>query len=225
MIYKLVSKAITNRLKPIMHSIISSNQSFFIPVRLITDNIMLAHKLLHTLKGQKRGKVENMAVKLDMSKAYDRVELPYLQEALEALRFDPNWIRLVLSYVTTVSYLVLVNGKPGLQFTQSRGLRQGDPLSPYLFFICVERLSSLINKAESKGEVKGLAVKRGGTNTSHLFFIDVNILFCRATKEEWWRVKGVLNLYEKGSGQMVNNQNSLFFFSSNTPLEDCNVMT
>lgn len=72
--YKLVSEAITNRLKPLMNAIISCNQSAFIPGRLIIDNIIVAHELLHTLHKQKRGRVGRMAVKLDMSKAYDRVE-------------------------------------------------------------------------------------------------------------------------------------------------------
>lgn len=73
-LYKLVSKVLTNRFKPIMHTVISSNQSDFIPGKLISDNLMVAHELLHTMRQQKKGKEGKMAVKLDMSKAYDRVE-------------------------------------------------------------------------------------------------------------------------------------------------------
>lgn len=97
MIYKLVSKVITNRLKPLMTDIISSNHNAFIPSRLITDNIMVTYELLHTLKRRKKGRVGHMAVKLDMSKAYDRVEWHYLQEAMRALGLNEKWIELIMS--------------------------------------------------------------------------------------------------------------------------------
>lgn len=88
LIYKLVSKAITNIFKPLMHSIISSNQSAFILGRLITDNIIVTYEFLHTLKRHKRERCGQMTVKLNMSKAYDRMERTYLQETLEALGFN-----------------------------------------------------------------------------------------------------------------------------------------
>lgn len=206
--YKLVSKAFTNRLKPLINAIISCNQSSFIIGRLITDNIMVAHKLLHTVHKQKRGRVGRMVVKLDMSKAYDRVEWPYLQATMKALGFNGAWIKLIMSYVSTVSYSVLVNGKPGETFTPSRGLRQGDPLSPYLFLICAEGLSALLRRAENNGTIHGLAAITGETRISHLFFADDSILFCKAMKEEWENVWRLLDVYDKGSGQQINNKKS-----------------
>lgn len=95
-----------------MHSIISCNQSAFVPEKIITDNIIVAHELLHTLNKQKRERLERMTVKLDMSKTYDKVEWPYLQAIMKALGFKEEWIKLIMSCVSTVSYLVLVNGKP-----------------------------------------------------------------------------------------------------------------
>lgn len=111
-----------------------------------------------------------LQIKVDMAKAYDRVEWDYLEAMLLKLDFGQKWTRLVMQCVRSVSYATLINGTPGETITPSRGLRQGDPLSPYLFLICVEGLSSLLQKAESSGIIKGVAVSRGGTRINHLLF-------------------------------------------------------
>lgn len=174
-----------------MNFIISSNQSTFIlgHLTLIIDNMMVAHELLLTLKKTKNGRVGKMVVKFDMSKAYDRVEWLYLEAVMKAMEFVEPWIKLVISCITTVNYLMLVNEKPGLSFVSSRELRQGDPLSSYFFLICVKGLSSLIKNSKRSGKIQGLAVKRGGTSISNLFFVDDIILLGKATKEECGRMK------------------------------------
>lgn len=91
---------------------------------------------------------------------------------------------------------MLVNGRPGSNFLPSRELRQGNPLSLYLFLFCAEGLSSLINSAEERGEINGLTVKKGGTSISHLFFGDDSIMFCKVTKEDWGKVQVALQIYE-----------------------------
>lgn len=105
-------------------------------------------------------------------------------------------------------------------FFPLRGLRQRNPLFPYLFLMCAERLSCLINNAEKNGEIQGLVVTRWRTSISHFLFADDSILFCKTTIEEWRRVKNLLNIYEKGTYQVVNNKKSLIFFSSNTLARD-----
>lgn len=138
-----------------------------------------------------------MEVKLDMLKAYDRVEWPFIEAMIRALGFCEKWVQLVLSCISTISYSILIK-QPKKSFIPYRGLRQGDILSPYIFFICVKSLSSLINLVESRGEIKGLSMIRGGTSINHLLFVDDSILFCRATKFEWCRDKNIHNIYEKG---------------------------
>lgn len=143
-LYKIVSKVICNRLKNIMLMIIFRMQSAFIHRRLITDNIMMAYELLHSMKVNKKKKEGAMTIKLDMSIAYDRIEWPYLQAVLTKLGFSGQWKNLIMTCVTYVWYQVLVNGRSREVIIPSKGLRQGDPMSPYMFLLCAEGLNFLM---------------------------------------------------------------------------------
>lgn len=136
-VYKLISKIMANRIKPILNKIISPNQSAFLSGRQITDNIIIAHELIHSMKTSKEKKKGYLALKLDLSKAFDRVEWTFISKALLSFGFNENWVHLILQCVSTTSFSILLNGSPGPKFHTSRGLRQGDPLSPYLFLICM----------------------------------------------------------------------------------------
>ncbi|XP_042972725.1 uncharacterized protein LOC122304517 [Carya illinoinensis] len=120
--------------------------------------------------------------------------------------------------VSSVSYSVLVNGTAGKWLTPSRGLRQGDPISPYLFILCAEGLSSLLNGAEAIGSLKGVAVARGGVRVNHLLFADDCLIFGRAKLTEWKCIQGLLKEYEEASGQCLNLEKTTMFFSSNTSI-------
>ena len=108
-VYKLVSKILANRLKIILPQIITENQSAFLSERLITDNVLVAFKLMHYLEHKKAGKENFMAVKLDMSKAYDCVEWGFIEKVMEKMGFHENWIKLIMKCITTVSYSVIIN--------------------------------------------------------------------------------------------------------------------
>lgn len=127
-----------NLLKTALPHIISHNQSAFIPRRLITDNILVAFEAFHTMATQMKGKQGFMALKLDMSKTYDRVEWKFLEAIMRRLGFVEQWIQLKMKCVCTVTYAVLINGQPHGQIHPTRGIRQGDPFSLYLFIICAE---------------------------------------------------------------------------------------
>ena len=135
---------------------------------------------------------------------------------MEKRGFDNRWISLICSCIQTVSFSVLVNGKPRGNFTPKRGLYQGDPLSPYLFLLCAKGLHSLIQQAETLGAVKGVFLCRVGTKVSHLFFADDNLLFCRATSQECTHILEILKQYEEASGQQINRGKTQLFFSPNT---------
>jgi hypothetical protein len=215
-IYKILSKVLANRLKKILPQIVSESQSAFVPGRLITDNILVAFETLHHMHHQKKGKVGSMALKLDMSKAYDRVEWKYLKRVMEQMGFHPKWITLMMECITTVSYSILVNGEPHGYIKPTRGLRQGDPLSPYLFLFCAEGLNSLIQKAKNAGKLQGVSISRGGPKITHLFFADDSLLFCKATTHDVSCIQDILKEYEEASGQQINRLKTTIFFSKST---------
>ncbi|XP_042953504.1 uncharacterized protein LOC122290052 [Carya illinoinensis] len=134
----------------------------------------------------------------------------------------PKWTNLLMNCVRTVTYSTILNGIPGEVITPSRGLRQGDPLSPYLFLLCAEALSSLLSSAEQRGIIKGVAVSRNGTRINHLLFANDCAIFCRAKLVEWYQIKGLLSVYEEASGQTLNKEKTSVFFSSNIRVETKN---
>ena len=97
-----------------------------------------------------------------------------------------------------------------------RGLRQGDPLSPYLFLFCVEGLDAILRRAANNGDINGFSLCRRGPKITHLFFADDCLLFCRATLAECEKIKNILNTHEATSDQMVNKDKTTLFFSRNT---------
>ena len=184
-IYKIVSKVIANRLKPLLNSIISETQSAFTADRLITDNILIAFESLHHMKTNCIAKKGFMALKLDMSKVYDRVEWIFLEKILWKLGFQASWVALIMECITTVSYSILVNGETKGMISSSRGLRHDDPLLSYLFLFCAKGLNAIFRKATMKGDIEGFSLCRNGLKVTHLFFADDCILFCRSTLDEY----------------------------------------
>ena len=212
---QIISKVIANHLKLILPNVISDSQSAFVPNRLIIDNTTVAYEILHRMRNRRRGKVGQMAVKLDISKAYDWVEWSFLQGIMQKLGFDPRWVNLAMETVTTTSYSVLINGEPKGWITQSRGIRQGDLLSPYLFLLCVEGLTTLLNKAVENRVVNGIISCQNGVCISHLLFADDSLLFCKATVGECQQLLSILGQYEAASGQAINRPKTSLFFSKN----------
>ncbi|KAB2596574.1 hypothetical protein D8674_032024 [Pyrus ussuriensis x Pyrus communis] len=142
--YKILSKILANRLKLLLPTIISPSQNAFVAGRQIQDSIGIAHEMFHFLKGRKTMNRFEMGIKLDMQKAYDRVEWDFLDVVMEKMGFCSRWRSLIRGCVSSVKFVVLLNGQAGSSFAPSRGLRQGDPFSPYLFILVGEVLSRLI---------------------------------------------------------------------------------
>lgn len=167
------------------------------------------------MKRKNGGQEGEVALKLDISKAYDRVSWEYLQERMIIMGFSEKWVKWIMLCVTTVSYSISFQGSMIGPIIPKRGLRQGDPLSPYLFLLCVEGLSLSLKNASLEGRVKGCKISSSAPTVSHLLFADDSFLFFKASAEEANSVKAVLNDYEEFSGQAVNFQKSAVFFSSN----------
>ena len=150
--YKIGAKMITNRLKEVMDAVVGEEQSAFVPGRLITDNVVVAFESVHTMRRKMKGRNYTCAIKLDMHKAYDRVEWVFLKEIMLRLGFQESWVNFIMQCVSTVEYRVRFNSEETESFKPSRGLRQGDPLLPYLFLLCTEGLSALLSHAEESGK-------------------------------------------------------------------------
>ncbi|KAK9195743.1 hypothetical protein WN943_003868 [Citrus x changshan-huyou] len=214
-LYKIISKMLANRMKLVLDLVISDSQSAFVPGQAITDNIIISAEIMHFLKRKRQGKNGVAALKIDMSKAYDRIEWKFLQDMMPKMGFDAKWVALMMLCVSTVRYRVLREGKELGPIVPCRGLRQGDPLSPYLFILCVDGLSSLIRRQERNGLIHGVRIARGAPSVSHLFLADDSFLFFRANDNEANLIKHLLAVYGRASGQVVNFSKSSISFSAN----------
>ena len=176
---------------------------------------MVSFEVMHYLKRKKFGKEGYMALKLDMSKAYDRVEWTFLRGILLKMGFSDWWAHLIMQCVMSVSYNI-VHGEHVIgPICPSRGLRQGDPLSPYLFIICAEGLSALIHQYEERKLIHGIRICNKAPIVSHMLFADDSYVYCKADTNEADKVLELLKVYEDASGQKINKEKSSVFFSGN----------
>ncbi|CAM8905994.1 unnamed protein product [Rhodiola kirilowii] len=224
---KIITKILATRLQPILDKVISPFQSAFIKGRIISDNFVVAHELAHFLKNRRDDKKFYASLKVDMSKAYDRVEWPFLEKLLGKLGFADKLVARIMVCVVSVSYQIKVNDRVSSVIKPGRGLRQGDPLSPYLFLFCTEVLNAKMCRAVARNRLSGIQICRGAPTITHLFFADDSIFFIKATGAEARSLKETLNQYETISGQRINFEKSEICFSRNTPsdvrMEICNI--
>lgn len=213
--YKILAKVLANRWKQILPVIISENQFAFVPGINITDNVLVAFEMIHLMEQKKRGSEGGVAPKLDICEAYDRDDWKYLQQKLYAMGYDGKFIKWMMLWVTTVQYSVCFNGWSVGPIHPQRGLRQGDPIYPYLFLLCVEGLSKSLTEAVTANAISGWSICPTAPAISHLLFTDDSFLFFKASIEEAAMVKALLNEYELLSGQALNFQKSGVFFSAN----------
>jgi hypothetical protein len=173
-------------------------QSAFLKGRSIQDNSIMAHELFHTMK-YKRGGGGLMALKLDMEKAFDSMEWFFLLKILALLGFHPTWINWIGQCITTSSFSILLDGSPYGNFKPTWGIRQGDPLSLFMFILGSEILSRLILRSEALGFLQGIKVAPLSLPISHLFADDV-MIFTRAKVQDATVVLNCLSTYPKWSG-------------------------
>lgn len=158
-----------------------------------------------------------MAVKTDMSKTYDRLEWSFIELVLKRLGFDKKWVGLIMQCVNTVSFSFLINDTAKGRVIPSRALRQGDPLSPYLFILCSEVLFGLCLKAQNEGSLQGIRVATECPRVNHLLFTDDTMFFCRTNQQSINKLNEILKLYEQASGHMINKQKPAITFSRKAP--------
>lgn len=177
--------------------------------------MVLTQEVLHTFK-QKQGKKNAlMAIKLDMAKAYDKLEWSFIEAVITNMGFCEQFTKLIMQCITTTHFAVLINGGPMGNITPNRGIRQGDPLSPFIFIICAEVLSRILMREEETGGIQGAKIAKNCTPITHMMFADDVVLFGPATKREAEGFKECLDLYCNWSGQEISLEKSGVFFSKN----------
>lgn len=200
-IYKIISKILARRLAKVMDPLISENQAAFVGRRQILDGIVILNEIVDEAR---RKKISRFVFKADFAKAYDSVEWNYLEEMMVKMNFGRKWCNWVMECVRTASISVLINGSPSGDFRMERGLRQGDPLSPFLYLIAAEGLSLLMKKAVEVGLVESTVIGGEGVMVSHLQFADDTIFTCSGKYENIRAIKQILRNFELLSGLRVN---------------------
>lgn len=218
-IYKVISKVLVNRSRPLLDDLVSETQSAFVPGRLITDNALIAFECFHKIQHSKNPRDSYCAYKLDLAKAYDRVDWDFLEGALRRIGFADKWIEWVMACVRSVRFTVRCNGELLEPFHPSRGLRQGDPLSPYLFLFMAEGLAGLLRREVTKGSPTPLKIARNSPGISNLLFTDDSLLFFKANVEEARKVKEILNIFQRSSGQLLSQSKCSLLFSEACPVQ------
>lgn len=214
-VYKVVTKIITSRLKEILPCVVSENQSSFIPGRSTMDNILILHETINSLKNLK-GKRGYMVIKLDLEKAYDRLEWSFVKDTMNCLGIPQELQNLIVHCISSASLKVNWNGSQTDSFMSSRGLRQGDPISPYFFVLCLERLGHKITDAMISGEWLPFKFSRGNSpDLSHMCFADDLILVAEASQHQVTSIKTILQQFCDQSGQKINLRKSQVWFSGN----------
>ncbi|GLT48339.1 hypothetical protein SLA2020_219710 [Shorea laevis] len=199
--YKILAKILANRLKKVLESIIREQQMAFIRGRQLMDGVVIANEVIDEAKKKKK---KSFLLKIDFEKAYDKVSWSFLDHMMQKMGFCEKWRLWIGECLRTSLVSVLVNGSPSRQFKVSRGLRQGDPLSPFLFLIIAEGLNRLVSEAVKKRKLEGVEVGNRGFRILHLQYADDTILFGAATDENVWAMKGILRAFELVSGLKIN---------------------
>ena len=154
-IYKIISKVISNRLKPLLPNLIFPEQSGFMEGHQILDGAILVHEVIQSLQSSQQ---PGMMIKLDIDKAFDKLSWQFIRKMLEAYVFFQGWVEWVMGLISTPFFSILLNGAPTRIFQPSRGIKQGDPLSPFLFILMVEGLICLPQTQAKNGELRGLRI-------------------------------------------------------------------
>ncbi|MCH80179.1 ribonuclease H protein [Trifolium medium] len=213
--FKIITKILADRLAPIMPSIVSEEQKGFIHGRNIRDCLCIASEAANLLHHKAFG--GNLILKIDIRKAFDTLEWPFLLKVLKKFGFNDlfcNWISAILNS----AYLsVSINGKSHGYFSCSRGVRQGDPLSPLLFCLAEDVLSRGISLLVSQGKFSLINCTRNFNIPSHSFYADDLLLFCKGNVVGLKAIKCLLDDYALNSGQVVSNSKSTIFSGAISP--------
>ncbi|KAJ0954856.1 putative RNA-directed DNA polymerase [Helianthus annuus] len=211
-LYKCITKIICNRIKDHLSLIVSECQSAFIPGRQISDNILLTQELLRNYHLKRRE--ARITMKIDLQKAYDTVNHGFLEQCLKMFGFHPCMVSWIMTCIRSAAYSINVNGSVHGYFKGMRGLRQGDPMSPYLFTIVMEVLNQMIlrNIREQGNFTYHWGCK--DLKITHVCFADDLMLFSHADEDSVKILKTALEEFSAVSGLVPNLNKSTMYFGN-----------
>ena len=203
-VYKILAKVLANRLRRVLDGLISESQNAFVGGRQTLDSVLIANECLDN---RNKCSISGVVCKLDIEKAYDHVNWDCLLYLMDRMGFGSKWKSWIRTCISTVQFSIMVNGSPSGFFGSSRGIRQGDLLSPLLFLLIIEVLSRMLRRTEEAGLIKGF--KAGNSveedlSVSYLLFADDTIVFCDADPEQLFHLRMVLSCFEAVTGLGVN---------------------
>jgi ribonuclease HI/exonuclease III len=206
--YKILAKLLANRIKPLLKRLISSPQGGFVEGRHILDNVIQVQETIHSSKQRKE---KGMLIKLDMANAFDRVNRAFLCKVLLTFGFSPHFVQLIKACIDNPWIAPLVNGRPTNFFQAQRGIRQGCPLSPFLYILMADSLSRKLTAERLVGNIPGLKPSARAEPLNHALFADDSLLLGGASIRIAKAFDTVLRNYCKVSGALVNESKSEVF--------------
>jgi hypothetical protein len=208
--YKLISKSIATRIKPILSPILSKEQLGFLKGRQILDAIFTIRECLHNIKFKNS---KAIILKLDLKKDFDCIDWDFLKLVLTQIGFSQPIIKWTMGCVTSENLTILVNGEPSSFFRIGRGLREGCPLSPLFFVFTMEALSLPLKSRQTEGKITGIKVSRT-IRILHLLFVDDVLIMTNGTLHEWLEIKDILHIFCSATGLLINWNKSTFHFAN-----------
>lgn len=215
-VYKVIAKLLANRLKKVLPSVISNTQSAFIPGRLLVENVLMATELVQGYNWKNITK--RSILKVDLKKAFDSINWSFIFLILRALGFPDSFINLISQCITTTRFSVAVNGELGGYFKGARGLRQGDPLSPYLYVLAMEVLGQMLNKNYSTGLI-GYHPLASDPVVTHLAFADDIMIFFDGAQGSLQQIVCTLDSFSSWSGLHMNRSKTELFVAGMSQME------
>ena len=215
-LYKIIAKILSTRLKEVIAPLIDESQSAFVRNRQILDGVLIANE---TLRWLKKNKIPGSCIKLDFQKAYDSVNWSFLELVMENLGFGRKWIRWIMNCACSASMSILLNGSPLPPFKMEKGLRQGDPLSPYLFLLVTKALVTLLRKAHDLNLIEDVKIGKRKVSLKHLQFADDTLIFVPKNSMCITNYFRILDVFALMSGLCLNYSKSCFISWNPSDLE------
>ncbi|GJU27326.1 cysteine-rich receptor-like protein kinase [Tanacetum coccineum] len=206
--YKIIAKVLAERIKRVVGKVVGDVQNAFIKGRYILDGVLIANEVVgHLRKTRSKG----LIFKVDFEKAYDSLNWRFLGDIMKKMGFGNKWCKWIDCCLRSSTMSILVNGSPTEEFCLERGVRQGDPLSPFLFILAAEGLNAIIREAVDKGVFRGIKIGSDNVVVSHLQYADDTIFFGEWNKENAKALMCILKCFEEVSGLRVNYNKSKLY--------------